>query len=424
MRSLGAAFALVALCAAASAQTPAPQPLQALIDATPDGGVLRLSPGVYLGPATIDRPMTIDGGHAATIDGQGVGTVIIVSGSQVSLQGLKIGDSGKRHEVLDSCLRLDKATFVVVKDDDFDGCLIGVDLRQSNSNVIRDNRIHGTEPELDIRGDAMRVWESNDNRIERNVISDHRDVLFEYSTHNRLIGNTISGGRYGTHFMNSGANLAQGNVYVSNSVGLFSMYSDDLCLIGNRVARAIGPAGVGIGLKEASRLTIENNEVLGNAIGLYNDGSPFEPDSTNAIRGNRFAFNAIAVEFHTNTPGNLFERNTFQNNYSNIAAQGGNGATASNWRGNYWDDYQGFERRKPGVGDTPYEIYAYADRLWSDVPMTGFYRGSPVFEAIDFLARLAPFTEPRLVLRDAEPLTRLPAAAPPDCGSKDDILAR
>jgi len=70
MRSLGAAFALVALCAAASAQTPAPQPLQALIDATPDGGVLRLSPGVYRGPATIDRPMTIDGGHAATIDGQ------------------------------------------------------------------------------------------------------------------------------------------------------------------------------------------------------------------------------------------------------------------------------------------------------------------------------------------------------------------
>jgi nitrous oxidase accessory protein len=201
------------------------------------------------------------------------------------------------------------------------------------------------------------------------------------------------------------------------------MYSDDLCFVGNRIVRAIGPAGVGIGLKEASRLTIENNEVLGNAIGLYNDGSPFEPESLNKIQGNRFAFNALAVEFHSNIAGNVFERNTFQNNYSNVAAQGGVGATATIWRGNFWDAYEGFDRQHRGVGDTPFEVYAYTDQLWSDVPMTGFYRGSPVFEMIDFLARLAPFSEPRLVLRDDSPATRPPPLQPPDCGEDHGVLA-
>jgi nitrous oxidase accessory protein len=275
-----------------------------------------------------------------------------------------------------------------------------------------------------MRGDAMRIWRSDNNRIENNVIIDHRDVLFEYSSHNELIHNAISGGRYGTHFMNASSNLAKGNTYVFNTVGLFSMYSDNLCLVENRIINANGPAGIGIGIKEASGLKVENNEILGNATGLYSDGSPFDPGSVNKFRGNRWAFNDVAVQFHSNTVGNAFEQNTFSNNYSDVAVQGGVGATATKWRGNFWDAYQGFDRQGRGVGDTPFEIYAYADQLWADVPMTSFYRGSPVFEAIDFLARLAPFSEPLLILRDEEPATQALSKPPLDCGSTDDALAR
>lgn len=275
-----------------------------------------------------------------------------------------------------------------------------------------------------MRGDAMRVWRSFGNRIENNVITDQRDVLFEYSSHNQLIDNSISGGRYGTHFMNASDNLAKGNNYSFNTVGLFSMYSDNLCLVENRIISANGPDGIGIGIKEASGLTVENNEILGNATGLYTDGSPFDPGSVNTFRGNRWAFNDVAIVFHANNAGNVFERNAFSNNYSDVAAQGGVGATAAKWRGNFWDAYQGFDRRGRGVGDTPFEIYAYADQLWADVPMTSFYRASPVFEVIDFLARLAPFSKPRLVLRDEEPATRPPSKPPLDCGSTDDALAR
>ncbi len=73
------------------------------------------------------------------------------------------------------------------------------------------------------------------------------------------------------------------------------------------------------------------------------------------------------------------------------------------WRGNYWDDYEGFDRNNDGVGDTPYEIWAYSDRIWMDNPMAKFFRNSPVLELLDFLERLAPFALPSLILRDPEP---------------------
>ena len=424
MRILWLALLALGASSPAFAATSVLKPLQPLIDATPDGGVLTPPSGVYAGPATINRPMTLDGADAVVISGEGVGTVLILSGRQITLEHVKIEDSGDRHENLNSCLRLDKASFSVVRDNTLEGCLIGIDLREADSNVVRRNRIHGTDPDFDMRGDAMRVWRSFGNRIENNVITDQRDVLFEYSSHNQLIDNSISGGRYGTHFMNASDNLAKGNNYSFNTVGLFSMYSDNLCLVENRIISANGPDGIGIGIKEASGLTVENNEILGNATGLYTDGSPFDPGSVNTFRGNRWAFNDVAIVFHANNAGNVFERNAFSNNYSDVAAQGGVGATAAKWRGNFWDAYQGFDRRGRGVGDTPFEIYAYADQLWADVPMTSFYRASPVFEVIDFLARLAPFSKPRLVLRDEEPATRPPSKPPLDCGSTDDALAR
>jgi nitrous oxidase accessory protein NosD len=36
-------------------------------------------------------------------------------------------------------------------------------------------------------------------------------------------------------------------------------------------------------------------------------------------------------------------------------------ARGNDWRDNYWDEYAGFDRNGDGVGDLPYEVYAYAD---------------------------------------------------------------
>ncbi len=79
-------------------------------------------------------------------------------------------------------------------------------------------------------------------------------------------------------------------------------------------------------------------------------------------------------------------------------------AAANVWEGNYWDDYQGFDRDRDNVGDRPHELYAYADQLWMEVPYARFFRNAPMMEMLDFLERLAPFSTPVLLLRDDRPV--------------------
>jgi nitrous oxidase accessory protein len=96
--------------------------------------------------------------------------------------------------------------------------------------------------------------------------------------------------------------------------------------------------------------------------------------------------------------------NVFEGNLTNVvqAGRGGN-AERNEWRGNYWDDYRGFDRNNDGIGDSPYELYAYADQIWIEMPPARFFKNSPVMELLDFLERLAPFSAPDLTLRDDQP---------------------
>ena len=97
-------------------------------------------------------------------------------------------------------------------------------------------------------------------------------------------------------------------------------------------------------------------------------------------------------------------QNQFSGNLAQIIVSGGKTANRNVWEGNYWSDYEGFDRDDDNQGDTPYELYAYADRLWRDAPHAQFFKGSPVLETLDFLERLAPFTEPNLLVRDTTPV--------------------
>ena len=146
-----------------------------------------------------------------------------------------------------------------------------------------------------------------------------------------------------------------------------------------------------------------NNDLLHSAKAIYLDVSPYQPDTTNRFLGNRIAFNGVGVVFHNDWEGNVFRDNEFHGNFTQVAVRGGGSAARNTWEGNRWDDYQGFDRDTDGRGDTAYELYSYADRIWQERPEAAFFRGSPLFEAIDFLDRLAPFSAPTLVVRDASP---------------------
>jgi nitrous oxidase accessory protein len=403
MRVLGLILMLV--LARPTNATAGHPPIQPLIDDAEPGAILLLEPGTYAGPLMLDYPITIDGRGEVTIDAGGDGSVVYIDTDGATIKNLRLTGSGKSHNDIDAGVQV-RGNFNVIKDLVIDDCLFGIDLQQSEHNIVRRNRISSKPFDLGQRGDSIRLWYSFHNRIENNEVNDARDMVVWYSADNEIRGNTQRNSRYSLHFMYSRYNLVEDNHYYNNAVGIFLMYSDGVIVRNNYIAHAAGPTGVGIGFKETSELIIEGNEILYCASGLYIDVSPYQPDTENLFTGNLIAYNGFGVRFLNDWHSNIFRENRFADNLTQVFV--GNGATANRnvWQGNYWSDYQGFDRDHDGIGDTPHEIWAYADRLWRDVPHAQFYKGSPMLETLDFLERLAPFTDPNLILRDETPRTR------------------
>ncbi len=383
--------------------------MQALVDAASPNDIIEPPPGTYAGPVTIDKPLTIDGHGKVTIDAGGKGSVVYIDGDGVSLQGLRLTNSGESYNDIDSGVQV-RGNFNVLKDLVIDNCLFGIDLGQAENNIIKRNRISSKPFDLGVRGDSIRLWYSFNNKITDNVIRDSRDMVVWYSKDNLIARNDSRGGRYSLHFMYSQYNEVIGNHYEDNSVGIFLMYSDGVVVKDNYIARASGPTGMGIGFKETSDVEIIGNTILNCATGMYLDVSPYQPDTINRIHNNVIAFGGVAIQFLNDWTGNQFKGNVMEGNITQVVVAGGKTANRNEWSGNYWDDYQGFDLDKDDIGDTPYESYAYADRIWMDVPAARFFKGSPVLEVLDFLERLAPFSDPDLTLRDERPLMKADVA--------------
>ena len=385
-------------------------PLQPLVDAAAKGSTLTPVPGIYAGPVVIDKPLTIDGRGQVVIDGGGKGTLVLLQTDGATLKGLTLRNSGNSHNDLDSGVQV-RGNFNVISDNQIEDCLFGVDLQQSRNNIVRRNHISSKAVDLGIRGDAIRLWYSFDNQVTDNQVRGSRDMVVWYSRDNLIARNDARGGRYSLHFMYAQTNRVEDNHFEDNAVGIFLMYSDGVIVRHNTIIRAQGTTGVGIGFKETSDVTIEGNQILYCATGLYLDVSPYQPDTENRIRDNLVAYNGVGVRWLNDWQGNTFTGNRFKGNINQMVVEGGKGASRNRWEGNQWDDYEGFDRNGDGIGDTPYELYAYADRIWMDVPPAQFFKGTPMLEVIDFLERLAPFSPPQLMARDAAP--RMPTAAAP-----------
>ncbi len=379
--------------------------LQDVIDKADENSIINLPKGVYKGDIVITKPLTIIGHpDGSTIYGSGTSTVIKIKSSFVTLKNLIIRHSGEMHQNLDSAVTLDNVKYIEVIDCDIDDCLFGIDMQNVTNSKIIGNRIKSKDFDLGLRGDGLRLWYSNDNLIKGNHLIKTRDMVVWYSMGNIIEENFGEYGRYSLHFMYTGANIVRNNTYEHNSVGIFFMYSRDTIATGNIIKNSLGATGMGIGLKEASNFTITNNTVIYCAQGFYIDWSPFEYEMRNLIENNNILYNAEGMHFHAISLHNDIKNNNFVGNMENVVNDSKKTQISQNvWDGNYWDDYEGFDRDKDGIGDTPYQAYSYADKMWLYNPSVKFFYGSPVIAIIDFLAKLAPFSEPVLQLSDNNP---------------------
>ena len=384
--------------------------LQDAIDKAPAGAILKLPKGVYKGNIIINKPISIIGQeNGVIIDGQNNGIVIKITSSYVTLKNLTIINSGGRYEKLDGAIsivksNMGKLTQCEVSHCTIKDCLFGIDMQMVNNSIISDNNITSKNLSLGLRGDGLRLWYANDNIIRGNSLIKSRDMVVWYSHGNLIENNYGRENRYSLHFMYAGENLVKNNVYERNSVGIFFMYSQDTTAIGNTIKSSQGATGMGIGLKDASNFTLKNNTVIYCAQGMYIDRSPFEPDAHNLIEGNKILYNAEAIHFHSLSINNTIKNNIIQGNIEDIVNDSKRDRVVDNdIVGNYWDNYEGFDKNNDGIGDTTHKVYQYADQLWVYNPKVKFFYGSPVISLLNFLSRLAPFSKPLFLMEDKKP---------------------
>jgi len=377
--------------------------LQVLIEQTPEGETVKLEPGIYAGPVIIEKAVVLDGKGQVTIDGLGKGSVLLLKADGVVVKNMIITNSGDSHDRVDAGI-LVRSSRNRILNNKINNTLFGIDLQEAHENEIIGNEISSKDANLGLRGDGIRGWASHRNIFRQNRVHDSRDMVIWYSNDNIIEENEGWNNRYSLHFMYSGGNMVRRNSYHHNTVGIFLMYSRDIIVEQNEVKYSLGGTGVGIGLKEVDNMTIRNNKIVYCTAGFYFDLSPFQPDRYNFLKANIIAYNVIGADFNSTLSRNILKGNAFIDNLETVRVRGKGVASGNLWEGNYYSDYEGFDRDKDGYGDFVYNHNIYLDTLWMNNDWMLLFSGSPVISVLNLLAKLAPISEPKRLMTDRKPV--------------------
>lgn len=377
--------------------------LAELLSRASEGDAFCLSAGEYQAPLIFPPGVTVWGPSTATIKSRGEGTTVLLA-SRTRLLGVTVDGAGSRFDVLDAAIKLEKGEDAVIQGVTVTRAAFGILLEQAKRVTVRANHITGIGGEaLGLRGDGIRLWETYDSLVEGNLVEHARDLVVWYSSNNILRGNEVRDGRYGTHFMYSHHNRVEGCRYEGNEVGIFVMYSRDLSLQGNALLGSSGAAGMGLGMKESGNLTVKDNVVAHNTIGLFLDNSPLTQGDANLFEGNLVRLGDVGVSFLSSTHDNTFRANVLRDNRLSVRVESGGDALGLVWEGNDFDDYAGYDLDDDGVGDVPYELSDLGNVLETRNGDLAFFRGTPALALVSLAGRAVPLFAPKPVLRDAKP---------------------
>lgn len=390
--------------------------LQAAIDGAPPGATILLLPGEHEGPVRIDKPVHLWGPPTAVVRGRD-GSTVQVRTDGASLRGFRVQGSGQRYDLMDGGVLL-QGKDLVVEGLTVAGSLFGILVEKCTRAVLRGNTILGTGlPAMGLRGDAIRLWETTDSEVSDNIVTDARDVVVWYSSDNRLRRNHVTRSRYGTHFMYSHRNLVEDSRYVEDEVGVFVMYSRDIELRRNLLAKAGGAAGIGIGLKEAGNVVVADNWFLADTTGIYVDSSPLDPSHHNRYERNVIRFAETAVHLHSTVRRSEFRDNVFRDNGAVVKVGGQGDALSCSFVGNCYDTYRGYDLDGDGRGDVPFEFRRLSTQLEGRYPELALLHGAPAMAMVDLVGEVMPLFAPRRLMVDPSPrIAPPPMAWHPEAG--------
>lgn len=375
---------------------------QAIARAAP-GDVLLLAPGRHAGPVVLDRPLTLDGGGAATIDAGGKGSVITVTGPGAVVRGLILTGSGSDHGTIDSGVQLTRtAKGALIEGNRIEGNLYGVDIHGAEDTVVRGNTIIGRQDaRMNARGNGVYIWNAPGAVVEGNDIRWGRDGIFTNSSRRNVFrDNLFRDLRFAVHYMYTHDSEVSGNVSIGNHLGYAIMYSNRVKVLHNL---SLKDRSHGLMLNYANESDVVGNLVRGaeKCTFIYNAHK-------NLIAGNRYEGCDIGIHFTAGSERNGFTGNGFLGSRNQVKYVGSRDLEWSvEGRGNFWSDHPAFDLNGDGIADSGFRPNDLMDHiLWSQ-PAAALLTGSPAVQLIRWSQSSFPATLPGGVV-DSHPLMAPP----------------
>ncbi|MGI2260462.1 nitrous oxide reductase family maturation protein NosD [Shewanella sp. GXUN23E] len=411
---------------AAQLQVSPADDLQAVLDNASDGDTVLLAPGEYAGNFHINSAIHLRGttdprdesALPAIINAGGKGSAISVAVPGVTLSNLKLFNYGADSYYLDSgVLLLDGAHDAVIRDNVFYGPGFGVRGDNLNNPRVTGNRITGDKRlhKLD-RGDGIYFKRVDDPHIEGNVIREVRDGVY-LETVNRSVAfdNQFSHQQYGLHYMYTRDDEAWHN-HAEQMDGAWALMSSERIYLHHNSSENTLDFGILLNLTHHSR--IEANQVRHSrnpkgdvAIMTEGKGIFIYGAKGNQVQGNLFEDNDTGVNLAMGGEGNRLWDNTLTNNTAQVKYVGDKQVEWSHeGRGNFWDDYQGWDFNRDGVGDIAHRPNDSLDKLFWIYPEAKLLMDSPVVALLRWVERQFAPTSPSGI-NDSFPLMA-PATAP------------
>lgn len=400
--AIAALFLFAALPAAALERlvAAAPGALSLAIASASAGDVLILAPGHHDGPVLLDRPITLDGKGAAILEGTGVGSVVTITGTDITVRGLEIRGSGSSHETIDSGVQIKRtAVRATVEDNRILENLHGVDVHGGKDSTVRGNVIVGRQGHrMNARGNGVYVWNAPGTLIEGNDIRYGRDGIFSnVSRDGTYRGNLFRDLRFAVHYMYTNNSEVSDNVSIGNHLGYALMYSNRITVHNNK---SLSDRSHGLMLNFANNADVSGNLVRGGTekcTFIYNAYH-------NLIYDNRFEGCQIGIHFTAGSEKNALTGNAFIGNRIQVKYVGTRDVEWSHQgRGNFWSDHPAFDLDGDGIADTRFRPNDLMDHiLWSQ-PAAAMLIGSPAVQLIRWSQSNFPAILPGGVL-DSHPL--------------------
>lgn len=370
---------------------------EALLLAMPSDTV-RVESGTYVESSLrVVKPLTLIGNGWPVVDAAGRGPIFEVTADNVVISGFELRGVPVSFVKEHAAILLSETENCEVRENRFVDNFFAVYLAHSRRCRIIRNSIIGSAKALTSAGNGVHMWYCRDIAVQDNQIHGQRDGIYlEFVKHSTISGNDSSDNlRYGLHFMFSDSCRYEKNSFARNGAGVAVMYTSQVDMLDNSFEDSWGGASYGLLLKDIRDSRVLGNAIIRNSVGIYLEGS-----DRIIIDGNQFYANGWAIKIMANCVGSKVTSNDFIDNSFQVATN--SRQSFSEFDGNYWSTYHGYDLDRDGFGDIPYRPVSLYSLIVESEPATMVLIRSLLVDLLNLAERIMPTLTPE-ALADTKP---------------------